>query len=428
MKSKIGLLLILSVTLFTRIYSQTYTLNWSSSFTPAWSAGAVSGSANNIGGSSVNATVNLTSPEATAITAFAGFTSPVVSSGGTPFTTQLGSNVPNLAVGMDLGAKANYVDIVIKFLNYSVSNVKFNIADIDKVSATGTTYYDEVQITGFSGAAPVTNPLLTKLVAGSNDFSISGNVATCNTTSGQGGNSASSTAEQDGTVVVDFGATILTQVSIRYRNNPAAPANPAQQAIGISNVTFQKQGVLPVKIISFNYTKQSQYLQLQWQVTDELNIKEYVVEKSLDGNNFYSLDKVAAQNSTASIKNYSCKDNAISNSVFYYRLKVIDINGNFSYSNIVLYKQKSADANTITVFPNPVINGVANIFIPQQLISKLVLVRVVAQDGKTILLQQQIPNTNLMNISLPEYFHGMALVQVAAENNTVLYSDKVLVK
>jgi len=186
--------------------------------------------------------------------------------------------------------------------------------------------------------------------------------------------------------------------------------------------------VLPVKLIAFTYTKQNQALLLQWQATNEFDVQEYVLEKSFDGVNFSFLEKTMVQNSTASIKNYSYPDNAINSTVIFYRLKIIDHDGNFTYSNIILYKQKNAAANSITVFPNPVVNSAANIFIPQQLISKSVSIRVVAQDGKTILLQQQVPSTNLMNINFPKYLHGMVLVQVTAENDSVRYSNKVLVK
>ena len=186
--------------------------------------------------------------------------------------------------------------------------------------------------------------------------------------------------------------------------------------------------ILPVKLIAFTYTKQSQALLLQWQAINEFDVQEYELQKSLDGVNFSFLGTVAIQNSTATIKNYSFPDYAINNAVIFYRLKITDRNGNFSYSNIILYKQKSIDANSITVFPNPVVNSTANIFIPQQLINKLVAVRVIAQDGKTVLLQRQVPNTNLINFGFPKNLHGVVLVQVAAENNSILYSEKVLVK
>ncbi len=246
---------------------------------------------------------------------------------------------------------------------------------------------------------------------------------------GGGGGVIYSSATLNGASSVANGAAGTTAGAINFgAANGAAGVLVQNATSGQYPVKSNICVVLPAKIISFTYTKQSQALLLQWQSTNEFDVLEYELEKSTDGTNFYLMNKVAAQNSAAAIKNYSYPDNAINNAVIFYRLKINDRNGGYSYSNIILYKQKSADANAITVFPKPVINGAANIFIPQQLINKLVSVRVVAQDGKTILLQQQIPNTNLMNISLPGYFHGMALVQVAAENNTVLYSDKVLVK
>src|SRR5215207_5606584 len=78
--------------------AQTYTFNWATSFVTNWLTGLLSGNANNINSSAVNATVSITSSQGnSAFTNFNAFSAPVVS--GSPFSTQLGSNVPNIAIG-----------------------------------------------------------------------------------------------------------------------------------------------------------------------------------------------------------------------------------------------------------------------------------------------------------------------------------------
>src|SRR5690242_1590193 len=159
-------------------HAQTYTFNWATSFVTSWLTGVLSGNANNVNSSSVNVTVSMTSnetPSSSAFTNFTAFSAPIISVGGSPITTQLGSNVPNIVVGANFSNKANYADIVITF-NTAVKNVTFNIADIDK-NLFVNDYYDQVTVTGTNSGTPVTNPTLTKLVSGSNYFSISGNTA-----------------------------------------------------------------------------------------------------------------------------------------------------------------------------------------------------------------------------------------------------------
>lgn len=241
--------------------------------------------------------------------------------------------------------------------------------------------------------------------------------------------------------VVYSSATLNAATSVANGNSGTTTGGAAYGAAnGVSGILVQTStlaqfpiksnvcAILPVRLISFTYAKQSQSLLLQWQAASEFDVQDYDLEKSTDGVNFSFLGKVSAQNSTAAVKNYGYTDNAVNNAVVFYRLKINDRSGNYTYSNIILYRQKNTGADAITVYPNPVVNSTANIFIPQQLINKLVAVKVIAQDGKLVVSQQLVPNTNLMNINFPKNLHGMVLIQVAADNNATMYSDKVLIK
>jgi len=333
--------------------AQTYTFNWSTSFTTDWLTGVLNGNANNINSSAVNASVSITSNQGnSAFTNFTAFAAPVVS--GSPITTQLSSIVPNIVVGANFSNKANYADIVITF-NTAVKNVTFNIADIDK-NLWSNAYYDEVVVTGTNSGVAVTNPTLTQLVSGSDYFSISGNVATANTTLWQGGNSASSITDQYGTAVVNFGSTVLTAVTIRYRNAAAAQNDPADQSIGIGNISFQRVTPLPLTLTSFNGALNNNTVQVNWSSAQEENLEKYIVEKSTDAINWQTMTVVKAAGNSNSTKVYNATDpNAAP--VNYYRLKQVDLNGNYTYSQIIRIRADVKDRSGIRVYPNPAVNN-----------------------------------------------------------------------
>lgn len=332
--------------------AQTYTFDWSTSFESGWVTGQLSNTANNINGSSVNATVSMTSNQGnSAFTDFTTFATPVVS--GSPITTQLGANVPNIVIGCNFTNEANYADIVITF-NTAVKNVTFNIADIDKIWGASN-YYDEVVVTGTNSGTAVTNPTLTKLVS-SNYFSISGNVATANTNQFLGGNSVSSTTDQRGTAVVDFGSTILTAVTIRYRNASASQTDPNDQSIGIGNISFQRAVALPLTLTSFNGALNNNSVQLNWSSAQEENLQKYIVEKSTDAITWQTMTTVKAAGNSNSTKEYNVTDpNAAP--VNYYRLKQVDLNGNYTYSQIIRIRTDVKERSGIKVYPNPAINN-----------------------------------------------------------------------
>ena len=109
--------------------------------------------------------------------------------------------------------------------------------------------------------------------------------------------------------------------------------------------------VLPVTIVSFTGKKESNRNVLTWQVTNELNLSYYELEKSNDGQNFSFVADVKASGQ----KNYSYIDNDLNNSysVEYYLLKSVDMDGNFTFSAIVTIKT-NATSWRAQVTPNPV--------------------------------------------------------------------------
>ena len=360
------LLTVVFLFIFKLSEAQTYTMNWGSSFSPAWTAGSTSSrTTTTIGGSGVTATVSFTMSEATAVSSFGGFTSPQVSSASFPFNTAVGVAQSNLALGMNLSTNAGYVEMTVSFSS-AVSNIAFNIADIDKNNATSATYFDEVLITGFNGITAVTNPTLSKLngtaVNNTTDtVLISGNIARANAVTNRGGNTASDLTDQNGTVRVVFGNQAMTRVVIRYRNATGAQANPAQQAIGIGNFNFTNFVSLPVQLLSFSANYKNGVALIDWATTQEMSTKSFVIEKSLNGQDWTVVDEVAAAGVSTTVRNYQVKDLNPAK-VNLYRIKQIDIDGKVNYSKIITLKTDVSSKTSLQVFPNPAQNNASVLY------------------------------------------------------------------
>lgn len=91
--------------------------------------------------------------------------------------------------------------------------------------------------------------------------------------------------------------------------------------------------------------------ELSWNNDNETTLLNYILERSTDGNSFsnlYSLEK-----SNGKYVYQDAKINTAYN--YYYRIKIININGRHSYSNIVFIRADKEAANLL-VFPNPATN------------------------------------------------------------------------
>jgi hypothetical protein len=93
--------------------------------------------------------------------------------------------------------------------------------------------------------------------------------------------------------------------------------------------------VLAVKFTSFTAIPvDNQYVNLNWTSATEMNLKNYVIQRSSDGNNWNDLQSVQPLNNPDSEQNYSTKDLSPLSGTSYYRIKMVDVGGNLSYSDI----------------------------------------------------------------------------------------------
>jgi Leucine-rich repeat (LRR) protein len=175
---------------------------------------------------------------------------------------------------------------------------------------------------------------------------------------------------------VDNGNVQITQ----YHGQFTGTANPANYSQGSELITpiaawdavnnwwtvtfpvtgfsgfFLSSGGTPLALNLLNFTaqRQGQSVSLQWQTTNEINTKQFIVQRGSDNNSFTTIGTVPAKN-LQSINTYSYTDaNPVTGDNFY-RLKMQDLSGNYSYSLTVLVSFGSS-ASLYQVYPNPVTN------------------------------------------------------------------------
>ena len=114
--------------------------------------------------------------------------------------------------------------------------------------------------------------------------------------------------------------------------------------------------VLPVELITFSGALQNNTALLKWTTENEMNLSHFVVERSIDGNNFNSIGQVIASGNSSSRNNYSLSDYEVLNlqsDVVYYRLMIVDKDNIYKYSKVITISLH--DRNSIvSVSPNPV--------------------------------------------------------------------------
>ncbi len=110
--------------------------------------------------------------------------------------------------------------------------------------------------------------------------------------------------------------------------------------------------VLPVELTSFQAVQQNEQVLLKWETASERNTSHFSIERSTNDTDFIEIGTVQGRGDAVISRQYTFKDISPENGVSYYRLKIIDHDGTFEYSNIEVVKFESEPV--IQLFPNPV--------------------------------------------------------------------------
>ena len=110
--------------------------------------------------------------------------------------------------------------------------------------------------------------------------------------------------------------------------------------------------VLPVTWLTFNASLETgPSVLLTWKTADELNNEGFFIERSFDAIDFKEIGHVLGNGTTNSISEYSFNDHNPGSKINYYRLRQVDFDGQFDYSEIRIVSL--SEISEVKVIPNP---------------------------------------------------------------------------
>lgn len=121
---------------------------------------------------------------------------------------------------------------------------------------------------------------------------------------------------------------------------------------------------LPVELTRFEAQPKNNMVELAWTTATELNNDFFQIEHSRDGIQFFPVGKVKGEGTTTETIHYNFMHRQPIAGTNYYRLKQVDFDGAFEYSDIVV-AEISNRSGGIRIFPNPTVNK-AVIQMPQR--------------------------------------------------------------
>lgn len=184
-----------------------------------------------------------------------------------------------------------------------------------------------------------------------------------------------------------------------------------------NNFSLSASGAaLPVGFAGFKAELQNGTVLLSWNTINETNNAGFGIERSADGVNFSNLlfivSKAENGNSTAT-NNYQFTDKRILNGNNFYRLKQIDKDGKFIYSNVLVVKSlRSQQLEIGAIYPNPVKNQLTAIV--NTLTNQKATISVSDLSGKILTQQNTLLNSgaNTIHINVQHLSTGNYIIKV----------------
>jgi uncharacterized delta-60 repeat protein len=165
------------------------------------------------------------------------------------------------------------------------------------------------------------------------------------------------TFDGDGKVLSDIGGNdIALAVALTSSRIYVAGTDLDLFNSGVYKMTvaaFQNSNIaLPLQLIAFTGSLQNNNVLLQWKTTAEYSTSHFDIERSTDGTRFQKTGTVSAVANSSVSNHYSFNDISGLTATTFYRLKMVDLDGSFSYSKVVAVKVNTAGA-PVVIFPNP---------------------------------------------------------------------------
>jgi len=169
---------------------------------------------------------------------------------------------------------------------------------------------------------------------------------------------------------------------------------------------------LPVTLLSFKATVQPNSVKLVWETADEQQLDYFAVERSADGENWSVIGTVKSKSSEISPAEklgYYYDDNAYpaAAAISYYRLKQVDNDGLFKYSEVEWVKHTlNSPTASISVYPNPSLGNWINVEFPE--VSGLITQFKVTDAAGRVLKTVSVPaNTHSLQLNHADLAAGL---------------------
>lgn len=177
---------------------------------------------------------------------------------------------------------------------------------------------------------------------------------------------------------------------------------------------------LPVTLVNFQLKRNKKDVQLSWQTKQEVNSSAFELQRSEDAKEFKTIASIKSKNQINGSE-YNYVDNTTTASVNFYRLKMMDKDGSYTYSKI-LKDELENNKPSLDIYPS--ITKGENITIQYKNVSNNAQLKLFNMEGKIIKTFHLFGNNGMYNIETTHLHKGLYVVTLE-EKGEILHKKFV---
>lgn len=203
---------------------------------------------------------------------------------------------------------------------------------------------------------------------------------------------------------------------------------------GIINSTniFQYEDTIyvPVELVLFECSVIGSRILLNWQTATELNNEGFAIEKSTDKINWSNIGFVEGNGTSSTVHYYEFEDNNAIQGQYSYRLKQMDYDGSYKYSEVIEISVSSAKEYSLSQnFPNPFNpNTIIEYQIPEETIVNISLYDIIGRKVKELINEKKQPGHYFVELRGGELSSGIYLYRIVTNSGYDASKKLILLK
>ena len=180
------------------------------------------------------------------------------------------------------------------------------------------------------------------------------------------------------------------------------------------------QGLNTLQITNFKTESRNGNVGITWKTDKENDLRQYEIESSSDGRYYKNLGFIPARNNINGDL-YEFENTVDYSDSVFYRLKIVDGNGKWAYTEPVLYKVNKTTA--FLIYPSVISSHMINLFLDDG----FDFIEVISMSGAVLLKQNLSGKTGRISIPVsPDISAGTYVVQLKNDNRTI--SQKIVIQ